>query len=132
MISHYHNHHYIQIHPACLKRQKCGLGKKEDEDKTTIEKDKPLYIPYLPSYLSTPNKNGEATVVTPSTIRKQSRKRVSISKNVEYIHDEAAAKTGSKKERTHSRSSPSHKTGPSTKDKAWKYDDNNVPYCSDS
>ena len=105
---------------------------KDSEDSMNAQKKDPDYTLHIPSYLFTPTKRKYVPSFTPSPERKRSMKEVSWSDKVEYIDDDSTVKTSNKKARTHVQSSPSHKTGPSAKDKAWKYDDNDLSYCSHS
>jgi len=90
-------------------------------------------IIYKPTYLSTPKKNKQVTIVMPSPNHKQSRKRVSWSNHEVYINDSNNNDTMTnmkKKARRTAPSRPPRDIGLFPKGTEWKYDHNDVSYCS--
>ena len=84
---------------------------------------------YLPQSLSIKNMKKEIPLVTPlCSKRKQSMRRVTFRDKVEYINDKMMMNNTNKKRRT----SPSYKPAPCAMDRAWRYDDDDVSYCSDT
>lgn len=120
---------------SCIfERAKVWKNKEEDSDeKTGEDTDKVQYIPFIPSYLTTQNASKETAAVTPSPPkRKRSTKTVSFNKDVQYINDDDTVKMGNKKTKRNTGDSPSHDTVCVSNDKAWRYDDDDVLYSSDS
>ena len=58
------------------------------EENSSKEEEKFKYIPFIPSYLSTDNKNEKTTAVRPSPKRKVSKKKISFTEKVVHIDDE--------------------------------------------
>ena len=120
---------------SCIfERAKIWKNNEEDSDKNTCEdRDKVKYIPFIPSYLTTENASKETAAVTPSPPkRKRSMKIVSFSKDVHFINDDDTVKMSNKKTKRNTGDSPSHDTVRVSNDKAWRYDHDDVSYCSDS
>ena len=95
-------------------------SKDESESQMDAQKKEINYTFHFPSYLTTSTKEKKVPAVTPSPIRKRSRKQVSWNDTVEHIDDESTVKTSNKKARTYARKSPYHKTVPLPKDKGLK------------
>ena len=108
----------------------------EDKEKLTKKEDKkPSYIPYYPSYMSTPSTNVDMSIVSPYHYCRQVGKKVRWSNKDEFINNsnhDSLDKVSNKKVRTATQTYPSAHTGPAANESAWKYDHDDVSYCSDN
>ena len=99
-----------------------------------VVNNKQQHLPcYLPQSLSTKSIYKKKTAVTQSYCkRKRTMRRVSFYNKLEYINGKSTMKNTYKKRRTHTQRIPSHDSAPSAIGRAWRYDNDDVSYCSDS
>ena len=106
--------------------------KDDSKDSSFVAIQRVNYIPYIPSYLYTDNKNEGTAAVTPSPKHKVTKKRVLCKEKVEHINNDNALKTSKKKRKTTTQESPNHNIMRASTDRAWSYDYDDVSYSSDS